>query len=173
MREKTISMTRTYSELIKLPTLKERFEYCSLGARVGNSTFGWERYLNQQFYTSEEWRSARRKVIIRDGACELAHPDYLIGGKVIIHHLNPLTEDDILGKTDGLLNPENLVCVSHKVHNAIHYGSEDLLPQDYIERTPGDTVPWKKGENDESQCKNSLQFYVRDARSGKSVKFSI
>lgn len=164
---------RTYSELIQLPTFKERFEYCECGGKTGEPTFDSERYINQKFYRSTEWRRIRRQVVIRDNGCDLGHQDHPIGGRIIIHHLNPLTMDDIYQQTPYLMNPEYLICVSHLTHNAIHFGSIDLLPEEYKERTPGDTCPWKKGESDESQKQNKIRQYVRDARTGKSYPLDI
>lgn len=134
----------TYSELIKIPTFKDRFEYLKLTGEVGNDTFGFDRYLNQTFYKSTIWRKIRNQVIVRDNGCDMAHPDYPIAGKIVIHHLNPVDQDDVIYQRDILLNPEFLVCVSLITHNAIHYGSQELLPSDPIERKPNDTCPWRK-----------------------------
>lgn len=134
---------RTYSELIKLPTLSERFEYLKLGGVIGEDTFGFERYLNQNFYRSAVWKKIRNEVIIRDNGCEMGLENYPISGRIIIHHMNPVDSDDIIHQRDILLNPEFLICVGNQTHNAIHYGSIDLLPQDPIERKPNDTCPWK------------------------------
>lgn len=134
-----------YSELIKLPTFEERYEYLKLGGGVGNFTFGSHRYLNQRFYSSTEWRQFRRDIIDRDCACDLGINDGLhdITGKIIIHHLNPITQEDISSiKVSVLLNPENVICVSHKTHEAIHYGNEKPLPL-FSERKPGDTTLWR------------------------------
>ena len=133
---------RTYSELIKLPTLKERFEYLRLDGFVGRETFGWDRYLNQTFYHSAEWRRLRDQIIIRDRGCDLGLAGYEIVGTIYIHHMNPITTDDIVEITDYLTNPEYLVCVSHLTHNAVHYGNEFLLPQDPVKREPNDTKLW-------------------------------
>lgn len=135
---------RTYSELIKLPTLTERFDYLKLGGVIGEDTFGFERYLNQNFYRSAVWKKIRNQIIIRDNGCEMGLEDYPISGRIIIHHMNPVDSDDIIHQRDILLNPEFLICVGNQTHNAIHYGSIDLLPQDPIERKPNDTCPWKK-----------------------------
>lgn len=135
---------RTYSELIKIPSFEERYEYLKLGGGVGHATFGGHRYFNQRFYTSKEWRTFRRDIIDRDCACDLAINDGLhdIPGKIIIHHLNPITIDDISNvNLSALLNPNNVVCVSHKTHEAIHYGSRELI-ESYAMRTPGDTKLW-------------------------------
>lgn len=134
---------RTYSELIKLATLAERFDYLKLGGVIGEDTFGFERYLNQNFYRSAVWKKIRNQVIIRDNGCEMGLEDYPISGRIIIHHMNPVDSDDIIHQRDILLNPEFLICVGNQTHNAIHYGSIDLLPQDPIERKPNDTCPWK------------------------------
>ena len=135
---------RTYSDLIQLPTYKERFEYLKLIGEVGKDTFGFDRYLNQSFYKSPVWRKIRNEVILRDNGCDLAHPDFPIAGKIIIHHMNPVDTDDIVYQREVLLNPDFLVCVSHITHNAIHYGDMELLPSDPIERKPNDTCPWRK-----------------------------
>lgn len=136
---------RTYSELILLPTFEERFQYLNLSGIVGEDTFGFDRYLNQKFYRSAEWRRIRDRVIVRDMGCDLGIEDRPIPGKILIHHMNPITDRDIRYATDLLLNPEYLICVSHITHNAIHYGDEDLLiASTPIVRTPYDTCPWKK-----------------------------
>ena len=134
---------RSYSELIKLPTLRERFDYLKLDGVIGEDTFGFDRYLNQNFYRSAVWKKIRNQVIIRDNGCEMGLEDYPISGRIIIHHMNPVDSDDIIHQRDILLNPEFLICVGNQTHNAIHYGSIDLLPQDPIERKPNDTCPWK------------------------------
>ena len=135
---------RTYSELIRLPTFEERFEYLKLGGEVGKDTFGIDRIFNQKFYTSKEWKRVRDFVIIRDNGCDLAHEDHIIyGSKILIHHMNPITLEDIENNTDILLNPEYLITTIHNTHNAIHYGDANLLPKDPIERTKNDTCPWK------------------------------
>jgi hypothetical protein len=132
----------TYSELIQIPTFIDRFRYLKLSASVGEETYGWDRYLNQTLYKSREWRETRERIIIRDDGCDLAHPDYLIGGRILIHHLNPITKRDILDRNPLIFDPENLVCISHITHEAVHYGSENLLMKDPVERTPGDTKLW-------------------------------
>lgn len=132
----------TYSELIQIPTFIDRFRYLKLSASVGEETYGWDRYLNQTLYKSREWRETRERIIMRDDGCDLAHPDYLIGGRILIHHLNPITKRDILDRNPLIFDPENLVCISHITHEAVHYGSEDLLMKDPVERTPGDTKLW-------------------------------
>lgn len=134
---------RRYSELIQIPTFEERFEYLRLDGQVGVDTFGSDRYLNQIFYKSPEWKKIRDEIIIRDQCCDLAMPGYDIHGPVLIHHLNPITKADILSRTDLLLNPEYLVCTIQSTHNAIHYGDVNLLITNPIERKPNDTCPWK------------------------------
>ena len=135
---------RTFTELSKLKTFEERFRYLELKGSVGSDTFGFDRYMNQKFYTSNEWQRIKREVIIRDNGCDLGVDGYTIFGRVIVHHMNPIAPEDILKRTDLLLNPEFLICVSHTTHNAIHYGSEDLLPKGPINRKPNDTCPWRK-----------------------------
>ena len=135
---------RTYSELILLPTFEERFEYLRLDGRVGEDTFGFDRYLNQLFYRSYEWKKIRDQVIIRDNGCDLGIEGYDIYGKILIHHMNPITARDIADRTELLLNPEYLICVTHDTHNAIHYGDENLIIKAPIERRPNDTCPWKR-----------------------------
>lgn len=135
---------KTYSELIKLKTFEERFDYVNLNGIVGIDTFGVDRYLNQQFYRSTIWKNLRRQIILRDNGCDLGSEDRTIFGKVIIHHMNPIVVEDILEQTEFLLNPEYLICVSQLTHNAIHYGSSDIIQKDYKPRTPFDTCPWRK-----------------------------
>lgn len=134
---------KTYSELISLPTFEERFRYLQLKGSVGKDTFGFDRYLNQNFYRSAVWKRVRDQVIIRDNGCDLGIEDRLIYGKVLIHHMNPINARDILDLTEFLLNPEYLICVSHTTHNAIHYGDEDLLIKEPAIRIKNDTCPWK------------------------------
>lgn len=136
-------MIRTYSELIKLPTFKERFEYLSLKGCVGKETFGWERYINQAFYRSKEWKDVRNFVIVRDCGCDLGIPGREIPDRILIHHMNPILPKDIVLSNDFILDPEYLICTTHNTHEAIHYGSEDLLISEPVERTPNDTCPWK------------------------------
>lgn len=134
---------RTYSELITLPTFEERFKYLQLNGQVGESTFGFDRYMNQVFYRSQKWKSIRDFVIIRDCGCDLGVEGYDIHGKIIIHHMNPLSTRDIETESDFLLNPDFLICTTHNTHNAIHYGDENLLVTAPIERTKNDTCPWR------------------------------
>lgn len=135
---------KTYSQLIRLPTFEDRFEYLKLKGSVGKDTFGHDRYLNQIFYSSMEWRRLRDEIIIRDNGCDLGVEGREIGGKVYIHHLNPLGANDILTHSEYLVNPEYLICVSFETHNAIHYGDINLLPGDPIERKRNDTCPWRR-----------------------------
>lgn len=137
-------MTRTFSELSQLTTFEERFQYLMLGDKIGEETFGFDRYLNQMFYSCPEWKSVRDEVIIRDNGCDLGMEGFEIYGSILIHHMNPIRVKNILNRDEYLLNPEYLITTCHKTHNAIHYGSIDyaksLTP---IERKPGDTCPWK------------------------------
>ena len=134
---------RTYSELITIPTFEERFEYLQLKGSVGKDTFGYDRYLNQVLYRSPEWKRLRNQIIIRDDGCDLACDGYDIYDKVLIHHLNPITVEDVLTRSRKVFDPDNLVCVSHNTHNAIHYGDVDLLATGPIIRTKNDTCPWR------------------------------
>ena len=134
---------RTYSELITIQTFEERFEYLQLKGSVGKDTFGYDRYLNQVLYRSPEWKRLRNQIIIRDCGCDLACDGYDIYGKVLIHHLNPITVEDVLARSRKVFDPDNLVCVSHNTHNAIHYGDVDLLVTGPIIRTKNDTCPWR------------------------------
>jgi hypothetical protein len=134
----------TYSELIQFPTFEERFEYLKLEGSIGTETFGSERRLNQKFYRSPEWRKFRRDIIIRDNGCDLGMDDYGIGGHITIHHLNPITPEDIIQRSSCLMDPENVICVSDQTHKAIHYGNIDLATNGMpIIRKPNDTCPWK------------------------------
>lgn len=142
---RTSMMIRTYSELIQLPTFRQRFEYLKLSGSVGKATFGYDRYLNQRFYTSKEWKDLRNEIIVRDNGCDLGLEDFEIRGRILIHHMNPIVDDDIVNVSDYLMNPEYLICVSHDVHNAIHYGNDDILrAKEYVPRRPNDTCPWKE-----------------------------
>ena len=135
---------RTYDELSKLKTFEERFEYLKLDGTVGEETFGFDRYLNQKFYKSKEWRDVRNYVIARDRGCDLGADDReIIADEILIHHMNPISKDDIINKTDLLLNPEYLITTVSNTHKAIHYGSEELLAEPPIERFKNDTCPWK------------------------------
>lgn len=134
---------RTYSELITLPTFEERYEYLRLGGKVGEETFGFDRYLNQIFYTSNEWRDIRDYVIIRDNGCDLAMIDREIYGRILVHHMNPIRMEDVVNRSKYLLDPEYLVCTTKITHDAIHYGDSSLLITEPIERSKNDTCPWR------------------------------
>ena len=140
-----IIMNKSYEELLSIPTFEGRFDYLKIGGNVGEATFGSHRYLNQILYKMPEWRDARRKVIVRDGAFDLAHPDYEMGEKqpIYVHHINPITIDDILERKPVVLDLNNLIVCSFNTHQAIHYGDESMLPITYLnERRPGDQVLW-------------------------------
>ena len=137
------TMIRTYSEMITLPTFKERYKYLQLSGTVGEQTFGFDRYMNQLFYQSKEWKSIRNHVILRDNGCDLGVEGHEIQGRILIHHMNPITAKDIERRSDILLNPEYLISTVHNTHNAIHYGDEGLLITAPIERKPNDTCPWR------------------------------
>ena len=134
---------RTYSELITLPTFEDRYHYLQLNGAVGKDTFGFDRYINQQFYRSKEWQRIRDEEIIRDNACDLGMEGYEIHGRIYVHHMNPIMVQDIQSNSDYLMNPEFLICTTHRTHNAIHYGDENLLARAPIERTKNDTCPWR------------------------------
>lgn len=135
---------RTYTELITLPTIKERYEYLKLGGAVGVVTFGGDRTFNQNFYSSRMWKDVRRQIIIRDHGCDLGVEGYDINNRITIHHMNPVTRDDIRNEDwEYLTNPEYLISCSYLTHQAIHYGDNILLPKTPVERTPNDTCPWR------------------------------
>lgn len=134
---------RTYSELKKLKTFDSRYEYLKLKGVVGETTFGFDRYINQMLYRSKRWKEARDKVILRDEGCDLGIEGHEIYDKIIIHHINPITIEDIENDIDELYNPEYLIATSHKTHQAIHYGDDSLLPKTLVERKRNDTTPWK------------------------------
>ena len=133
---------RSYRELSRFPTFEERYRYLRLQGQVGKDTFGFDRYLNQALYSSTEWKRFRREILIRDDGCDLGVPDRLIQGKVLIHHINPLTVEDVERRSSVIFDPDNVICVSHTTHQAIHYGDENLLPKDPVIRRPGDHCPW-------------------------------
>lgn len=141
--DKVRKMTKTYSELIKLKTFKERYEYLRLDGLIGEETFGFDRYMNQKFYKSKEWKRIRDQVIVRDNGCDLGVEGYEIGGQILIHHMNPILLKDIQTLSEFLLNPEYLICTTLDTHNAIHYGNSNLLIIEPIERTKNDTCPWR------------------------------
>lgn len=135
--------TRTYRELRQLDTFEDRFHYLSLGGQVGHATFGFDRWINQQFYRSREWKHARRDVIARDGGCDLGVEGYEIYRELLVHHMNPITAEDITHGDLDLLNPDFLITTTHQTHNAIHYGDASLLPRPPVERSRGDTRLWQ------------------------------
>lgn len=135
---------RTYSELSKLDTFEDRYNYLKLDGVIGEDTFGFQRWLNQVFYKSREWLSIRREVIIRDNGCDLGLYGYDISGRIIVHHMNPITPDDIRNRSIYLLNPEYLISTAHLTHEAITYGIDNLLPKSIVERTQYDTCPWRR-----------------------------
>ena len=139
------TMIRTYSELIKYDSFEDRFQYLKLDGLVGEETFGYDRYINQIFYNSDEWKRTRRDVIVRDNGCDLGIEGFDIHSKILIHHMNPINVNDIIERSDYLMNPEYLICVSFKTHNAIHYGDEHILDDfGFVERKPNDMCPWRK-----------------------------
>ena len=135
---------KTYSELITLPTFEERYRYLRLRGQVGTETFGFDRWLNQQFYKDPEWLAVRDYVIVRDNGCDLAMPDREIRTRILVHHMNPITKEDIMRRTKFLLDPEYLICTIKNTHDAIHYGDESLLIIAPTERSKNDTCPWKR-----------------------------
>lgn len=139
-------LTRTYRELSRIDDYYERFEYLKVGGRVGDATFQHERYLNQQFYRSTQWRDVRNIVIARDMGCDMGVDGYDIHkpDRIIVHHMNPITPDDIINENADIFDPEFLISVSNNTHQAIHYGDASLLPQLLVERRPGDTMPWRR-----------------------------
>lgn len=141
MRSNTMTNKR-YSELIRFPTFEERYEYLRLYGTVGYDTFGFDRYINQGFYTSKEWKSARQEVLIRDNGCDLGVPGYEISGSALVHHLNPMVASDISHGDDWIIDPEFLITTTQLTHNAIHYGDASLLKKPFIPRSPGDTRLW-------------------------------
>lgn len=134
---------KRYSELSTIPTYEERFQYLQLKGAVGNDTFGYDRYLNQILYNSPEWKRLRNQIIIRDNGRDLGCEGYEIYGRILIHHMNPITVEDIVSRNPIVFDPENLICVSHSTHNAIHYGDKNLLIMAPVERTKNDTCPWR------------------------------
>lgn len=134
---------KSYSKMLTFPTLEERFRYLELKGSVGKDTFGYDRYLNQILYHSGEWKSFRNNIIIRDNGCDLACEGHEIHKRILVHHINPITVEDVLNRSPKVFDPENVVCVSHMTHNAIHYGDENLLITAPIERSQNDTCPWR------------------------------
>jgi hypothetical protein len=135
-------MIKTYSEAIAIPDYYERYQYLKLQGMIGEETFGSLRFLNQKLYDSEEWKKFRRKVILRDNGNDMAVDGFNIPGRAIVHHINPITAEDIINKNPKIFDLENVILVSHNTHEAIHYGNESLLPIEYKEREPGDTLLW-------------------------------
>lgn len=136
---------RTYSELLKLKTFRERYEYLKLDGTVGEETFGFDRYINQMFYKSEEWKRIRNYVITRDNGCDLGIQDRkIVDSVILVHHMNPITKEDIINKNEILLDPEYLITTIKPTHDAIHYGDESLLADDLVIRSKNDTCPWKR-----------------------------
>lgn len=140
----SMKMIKSYSELIQIPTYIERFNYLKIGGRIGDETFGFNRYLNQTLYRSSEWKRFRRDIIIRDNGCDLACEGHDILGKILIHHINPISIADILNRDFKIFNPDNVISCSLNTHNAVHYGDVDLLNTGPIVRAKYDTCPWKK-----------------------------
>lgn len=136
-------MIKTYSKTMQLPNYEKRFDYLKIGNGVCKETFGGHRYLNQMLYRSPEWARTRREVIIRDNACDLADPDYQILDRILIHHIEPITIDDILKHRSCVFDLDNLICVSFRTHNAIHYGTEESIETKVVERKNFDTCPWR------------------------------
>lgn len=137
-------MIRSYTELSRIRTFEERFEYLALRGTVGDPTFGYDRYINQQFYRSRQWRRLREDIIVRDNGCDLGVEGYEIFSKIVIHHMNPMSVNDIVHGENSILNPEFLICVTLQTHNAIHYGDARQLPREFKERAPGDTLLWQR-----------------------------
>ena len=134
---------RTYSDALLYPDFERRFNYLKLDSIVAHSTFGGHRYLNQALYQSDEWKRVRRQVILRDEGCDLAIPDRPIHGKILVHHINPITQDDIVNRSRIIFDPDNLITVSFETHNALHYGDYSMVDRTVVERRPNDTVPWR------------------------------
>lgn len=137
-------MIKSYDALILLDTIEDRYNYLRIGGEVGRETFGFDRYLNQGFYQSMEWKRVRDEVISRDNGCDLGLEGYEINGRILIHHMNPICPDQIKFFDPDILDPDFLISCSHKTHNAIHYGDENLLPRRIVERRPNDTIPWRQ-----------------------------
>lgn len=133
---------KTYTELLQRSSFEDRYDYLALKGSVGMSTFGYDRWLNQRFYTSSQWKSLRSYVIVRDEGCDLAVPGFEIHERVYIHHMNPMTVEDLTHGNEDVLDPEFLITTTHRTHNAIHYGDKNLLPKQYTPRRPGDTKLW-------------------------------
>ena len=137
------TMIRTYRECMQLPTFQERYRYLQIGGQVGKETFGFDRYLNQMLYRTPEWKRFRRDMIVRDNGCDLGCEGYEIYGNVLVHHVNPITVEDVMNRNPCIFDPNNVICTSLNTHNAIHYGDETLLITEPVIRKPNDTCPWK------------------------------
>ena len=135
---------KTYSECMQLPTFLERFRYLQIGGYVGKETFGYDRYLNQILYRTPEWKRFRRDMILRDNGCDLACEGYEIHGNILVHHINPITVEDVINRNPCIFDPNNVICTSLNTHNAIHYSDESILITEPVVRTPYDTCPWKQ-----------------------------
>ena len=136
-------MIRSYLECMQLPTFQERYRYLQIGGRVGKETFGFDRYLNQMLYRTPEWKRFRREMILRDNGCDLGCEGYEIYGNVLVHHINPITVEDVINRAPCIFDPNNVICTSLNTHNAIHYGDETLLITEPVVRKPNDTCPWR------------------------------
>ena len=141
--KKTITTIRKYSDVIQLSTFEERFNFLKVEGFVSDQTFGGHRYLNQKFYTSNEWKRIRRDVIVRDNGCDLAHPDHPIFGRILIHHIEPITIEDIKNRRSCVTDLDNLICISFETHNALHYSNFESLPKDFVPRKRNDMCPWR------------------------------
>mgnify|MGYP007022354654 CR=1 FL=1 len=144
MRKNTMTIIKTYTELITIPSFLDRYRYLRIGGSVGHETFGFDRYLNQILYQSAEWKRFRRDIILRDNGCDLGCEGFDIYGKILIHHIDPITIEDVLRRDPKIFDPENVISTSLNTHNAIHYGDESLLMTEPIERTLYDTCPWRR-----------------------------
>lgn len=135
---------KSYSECMQLPTFLERFRYLQIGGYVGKETFGYDRYLNQILYRTPEWKRFRRDMILRDNGCDLACEGYEIHGNILVHHINPITVEDVINRNPCIFDPDNAICTSLNTHNAVHYSDESILITEPVVRTPYDTCPWKR-----------------------------
>lgn len=150
---------KTYSEVIQLPTFLDRYRYLRIGGRVGVETFGYDRYLNQTLYRTPEWKRFRREIILRDNGCDLGCDGYEIVGNILVHHIEPITVEDVLKRDPKIFDPDNAISTSLNTHNAIHYGDESLLITEPLERTRNDTCPWKRNERDVSYGRKYSDLY--------------
>ena len=137
-------MSKSYLECMQYPTFQERYRYLQIGGYVGKETFGFDRYLNQMLYRTSEWKRFRRDMILRDNGCDLGCEGYEIYGNILVHHINPITVEDVINRNPCIFDPNNVICTSHNTHNAIHYGDETNLITEPIVRKPYDTCPWKQ-----------------------------